>query len=274
MNPFFRFKCFRCADIAEASLQNCQQRYSELKKQQERRRRNLYKADFVHADSTRERLRDRLPISTGRFDLAFMQFAFHYSFESLEQAERLLQNVSECLRPGACFVGTTVDALQVMSRARHQNTNILQNDLFRIRLPIEVLDPSWKPPLFGFRYDFQLHECVDCPEFLVYFPVVIRLAAKFGLKLMYVRNFADYFAERYDDKNRALMIRMRSLQAYPLPSESDSVDSAGSEFEHADRYLRDRPHILQKDQRIGTLSASEWQIASLYCVFAFRKCDT
>jgi hypothetical protein len=40
------------------------------------------------------------------FDIVSCQFAFHYCFESLEQAECMLRNASERLKPGGYFIGT------------------------------------------------------------------------------------------------------------------------------------------------------------------------
>ena len=45
-----------------------------------------------------------------KLDLTSCQFAFHYSFETYEQAEMMLQNACEHLRPGGYFIGTTPDA--------------------------------------------------------------------------------------------------------------------------------------------------------------------
>ena len=39
-------------------------------------------------------------------DVVSCQFALHYSFESLPQAECMLKNASESLRPGGYFIGT------------------------------------------------------------------------------------------------------------------------------------------------------------------------
>ena len=49
-----------------------------------------------------------------RLDLVSCQFAFHYSFESLPQAEQMLANVSDNLEPGGYFIGTTTDAYDIM----------------------------------------------------------------------------------------------------------------------------------------------------------------
>lgn len=49
-----------------------------------------------------------------KLDLVSCQFAFHYSFESLPQAEQMLANVSCNLQPGGYFIGTTTDAYDIM----------------------------------------------------------------------------------------------------------------------------------------------------------------
>ena len=49
-----------------------------------------------------------------KLDLVSCQFAFHYSFESLPQAEQMLANVSSNLQPGGYFIGTTTDATDIM----------------------------------------------------------------------------------------------------------------------------------------------------------------
>lgn len=45
-----------------------------------------------------------------KLDLTSCQFAFHYSFESYDQADIMLKNACENLRPGGYFIGTTADS--------------------------------------------------------------------------------------------------------------------------------------------------------------------
>ena len=42
------------------------------------------------------------------------QFSFHYSFESLSQAETMVRNVAESLKLGGYFVLTCPDANKIM----------------------------------------------------------------------------------------------------------------------------------------------------------------
>ncbi len=48
-----------------------------------------------------------------KFDLTSCQFSFHYSFESYEQADRMMQNACECLRPGGYFIATTPNSYEL-----------------------------------------------------------------------------------------------------------------------------------------------------------------
>ena len=61
-----------------------------------------------------ERLRDRYENPGRRFHLTSCQFSIHYSFESYEKAHMMLRNACENILPGGYFIGTTVDANQLV----------------------------------------------------------------------------------------------------------------------------------------------------------------
>ncbi|KAK8787612.1 hypothetical protein V5799_022611 [Amblyomma americanum] len=101
-----------CADIAGTSLKHAEERYRELKERHHRQREagRIFQAEFIEADCTRVRLKDRYKHENITLDLVSCQFTFHYSFESLPQAQCMLRNAAECLAPGGYFIGTTPDA--------------------------------------------------------------------------------------------------------------------------------------------------------------------
>lgn len=63
-------------------------------------------------------------------------------------------------------------SLIVCNRARHRanGSKNFGNDVYNISLECET-DP---PPLFGGKYGFNLEGVVDCPEFLVHFPTLVK----------------------------------------------------------------------------------------------------
>ena len=121
----------KCKDIASTTLEQCQERYKKLKEEQSRRNRNkpIYTCEFFPADATRDTLRDELKNPNMLFDLAVIQFAYHYSFETIEQATKMLENASRNLREGGYFVGSTVNANRVVAATLAQKKLKLQKQL-------------------------------------------------------------------------------------------------------------------------------------------------
>lgn len=59
-------------------------------------------------------MQEKFKNSENQLDLTSCQFAFHYAFESYNQAEIMIRNACEKLRPGGYFIGTTPDANELV----------------------------------------------------------------------------------------------------------------------------------------------------------------
>lgn len=236
-------------DIAATSVERCKERYTTLP-----RRGSPFTAEFITADCTKSRVREKMQDVTMTLDLVSCQFAFHYCFESLSQAEVMLKNASECLRPGGRFLGTIPNAAEIIRRVRNEPKR-LSNDLFSLKMLCE--EPY---PLFGAKYDFKLDDVVDCPEFLVHFPTLVKMAKTFGLKLVQVRTLPQIFKD-HERSGRRLLGSMKALEPFPSPSGEQLGD--GEQYTHAKDDSVDKP--------VGTLSAPEWDVVSLYLAFVFEK---
>lgn len=196
-----------------------------------------------------------------KLDLVSCQFSFHYCFESLPQVECMLQNAAECLRAGGYFIGTIPDSADIVKRLRNCDSKIYQNDVFRIELDCD--EPY---PLFGAKYNFYLKDVVNCPEFLVHFPTLIKLAARAGLKFVHRERFSDYY-ERMKYEGKFLLKKMQALETYPA-RQGSSLSGPKEEYVHAETV------ILEKGLKtVGTLSKSEWEAISLYQIFVFEKME-
>nr|SVE70470.1 EOG090X07I2 [Daphnia similis]SVE71094.1 EOG090X07I2 [Daphnia similis]SVE71725.1 EOG090X07I2 [Daphnia similis] len=258
-----------CADIAETSIEQCKERYAKLK----HRSRQVFSAEFIAADCSKENIMERMENRELKLDLVSCQFAFHYSFESLPQAEQMLANVSCNLQPGGYFIGTTTDAYDIMRRlGRDENPENRKfgNSIFSVEFPPETnLDP---PPLFGAKYNFHLEEVVDCPEFLVNFPTFEKLALKYGLTLVQKTRFEDFVPQELE-RGKDLLMRMKALEAYPPFANQELVSQDHSDYLHAQEYLDSCSTAEGFHPKIGTLSKDEWEAVSLYLVYIFRKED-
>ncbi|XP_017775449.1 PREDICTED: mRNA cap guanine-N7 methyltransferase [Nicrophorus vespilloides] len=246
-----------CSDIAAVSLDQCKSRYETNK-----RNGSSYSIELIHADCTKVRLREKYADPSIKLDLVSCQFAFHYSFESLPQAECMIRNAAECLNPGGYFIGTIPDANELMSRRNKAGMNKFGNDVYKVSFECD----TDRPPLFGARYNFHLDGVVHCPEFLVHFPTLTELAKKYGLKLVNKEKFYNTF-ERLKLEGRNLLSNMSSLETYP--SDQSTVGTSPNDYTHAENFLKQNNE--DRRMKIGTLSKSEWEVSSIYLSFAFEK---
>lgn len=263
-----RIRHLICADIAETSVKHCQGRYEEMKMRQ-RDVRDVFSAEFHTADCSKIRLKNLYRDTGTQFDLTSCQFSFHYTFETYSQAKMMMTNACESLKEGGYFIGTIPNGNEIVRRLRDAKGLSFGNDVYNIKF----CDKS-DFPLFGCKYNFHLEGVVDCPEFLVYFPVFEELAKNQGMRLVYRKTFAEFFDENAS-RNKGLLSRMKALETYPpdkgtklMSDRAEDYLSAKCEYEHAEE-----ADGRSKDEakKIGTLSAAEWEATSLYDVFAFKK---
>ena len=166
-----------------------------------------------------------------------------------------MKNVSECLKPNGYFIGTIPDAYEIMKRQRMSQSDAFGNDIYEIKF---LSDPN-DLPIFGAKYNFHLEGVVDCPEFLVYFPALVKLAEKYSLKLVENVRFEDYFQQKIG-KGIALLDKMQAAERYGLHGNRNLSRSNEEEFRHAKDFLLQKGGYENR-KKCGTLSASEWEVA-------------
>ncbi|XP_059478329.1 mRNA cap guanine-N7 methyltransferase [Neocloeon triangulifer] len=248
-----------CADVAAVSMEHCESRYSDMKKKQ---RGPLFSAEFITCDCTKELLKDKFVDKQAKFNLVSCQFAFHYCFESLQQANCMMQNAAEKLEIGGYFIGTIPNAYEIVKRHKAVQKDTFGNEVYQITMQ----ESSSGYPLFGAMYNFHLQDVVECPEFLVHFPTLVKLADKHGLKLVEKMTFPEFYDKTHQD-GRFLLQKINALETYP-PGSEQTLLGKDEDYDHAREHLKRHPRA----QSLGTLSMSEWEATSLYLVFAFQKC--
>ncbi|XP_063155132.1 mRNA cap guanine-N7 methyltransferase isoform X2 [Candoia aspera] len=251
-----------CTDIAGVSVQQCEQRYQDMRNRG-RQNDRFFSVEFVTADSTKELLSKKYRDSNMYFDICSCQFVYHYSFETYEQADMMLKNACEQLSPGGYFIGTTPDSYELVKRLESSETNSFGNEIYTVKF-----QKKGDYPLFGCKYDFHLEQVVDVPEFLVYFPLLVDMAKKYGMKLLYKKTFWEFYEEKVKNvEHKILLQQMMALEKYPADEGSRSASHIKEDYEHAEMFKRDGKAKLP----FGTLSKPEWEAASIYLIFAFEK---
>ena len=255
-------------DIAEKSLDECRNRYHNPI-------RCNFDAEFIHLDATRKLIRDKNPGECLKHDMVSSQFVIHYSFESYSQANTFLQNVSDCLRAGGFFIGTTTDANEVVSRLKKSETDSFGNDIYNIKFHVDKRTAlkDW----FGVKFDFRLDNVVECPEFLISFDALVKLAKKHHLDLVFNQKFSDFF-DKYSEvpEYRKLISVMKALEIFYSKSLNKSNEITEEVYEKEYKRIK---RLTEKDefkeiddgQAYATISNSEWEAIQLYQCFAFVK---
>lgn len=250
-----------CADIADVSMKQCQQRYEDMRCRRDNE--YLFNAEFITADCSKELLAEKFHDPEMCFDMCSCQFACHYSFESLEQADMMLRNACERLNPGGYFIGTTPNSFELIRRLEASETESFGNEIYTVKF-----QKKGNYPLFGCKYDFNLEGVVDVPEFLVYFPLLTEMAKKYKMKLIYKKSFLEFYEEKIkNSENKMLLKRMQALEPYPANDNSKLASEKVGDYAHAAEYMKNSQVRLP----LGTLSKSEWEATSIYLVFAFEK---
>ncbi|XP_022646202.1 mRNA cap guanine-N7 methyltransferase-like isoform X1 [Varroa jacobsoni] len=248
-----------CADIAETSLQQAKERYMDNRNRAVRLGFDIFEAEFVAADCTRERLADKYSQSDIVFDVVSCQFTFHYCFESLTQARCMIRNISERLRKGGYFIGTTPNAYELVRRLKESDELSFGNDVYTV-----TFSSKEDFPLFGCKYNFQLEGVVDCPEFLVNFEMFKILAREQDLELVQRWTFEEFFNDFRNQEGASLLQKMNALETYP-------AHIGGSLAGHEHDYVHAHEIHKATGKQLGTLSKPEWEALTVYVAYAFVK---
>ena len=243
-----------CVDIAETSVQQAKDRYNQMK---QRNRGRIFKAEFFAADCTKTRLLEKYH-NTPKFDIVSCQFAFHYSFETQSQAECMVRNAAEHLKPGGYFIGTTPDANVIWERLKSGQTNNFGNSVYSVEFdqdsPLVAAAKQYSNgnethgkvagrmpkdlQTFGVGYNFHLEGVVDCPEFLVNFDALCDIADRHGLVLAGKQGFENFFKEKRHSREGAnLLRRINALEPYPPNHGVELVGDDNNSYPAATAYI-------------------------------------
>ncbi|KAL2483619.1 mRNA cap guanine-N7 methyltransferase 1 [Forsythia ovata] len=227
-------------DISDGSIEDCRTRYNGDADHHQRRRKFSFPARLMCGDCFEVRL-DTVLADDAPFDVCSCQFAMHYSWSTEARARRALANVSALLRPGGIFIGTMPDSNVIIKKLREAEGLAFGNSVYWVRFGEEFGEKKFKSSSpFGIQYSFHLEDAVDCPEWIVPFPVFKSLAEEYDLELVFVKNF-HVFVDEYLKKPEFVEL-MRRLGA-----------------------------LGDGNQDQSTLSPDEWEVAYLYLTFVLRK---
>jgi mRNA (guanine-N7-)-methyltransferase len=138
------------------------------------------------------------------FDVVSCQFALHYSFETEARARTAIKNISDHLVNGGHFIGTIPNSNRIVKTLRNIDGLSFGNSIYSV-----TFESKQHPSVFGHKYSFVLADAIDdCPEFLVHVPTFIQICKEYGLEVLIMRPFHEFF-EKNCTKGLDLLERMR-----------------------------------------------------------------
>ncbi|XP_054811743.1 mRNA cap guanine-N7 methyltransferase 1-like isoform X2 [Prosopis cineraria] len=227
-------------DVAEGSIEDCRIRYNGDADHHQQRKKFTFPARLICGDCYEVHL-DKVLANDAPFDVCSCQFALHYSWSTEARARRALANISALLRPGGIFIGIMPDANVIIKKLREAEGLAFGNSVYWVHFDEEFSDKKFKSSSpFGIKYKFHLEDAVDCPEWIVPFPVFKSLAEEYDFELVFSKNSHEFVHEFM--KKPEFVELMRRLGALGVGNRDQS-----------------------------TLSPDEWEVAYLYLTFVLRK---
>ncbi|KAJ1607432.1 RNA guanine-7-methyltransferase Abd1p [Cryptosporidium canis] len=204
------------------------------------------------------------------FEIISIQLSMHYMLINEETSFEFLKNISDHLKPGGFFIGSTISCDQIYYSMKHNSIKINCNDgsdncnefnddkqitkyvsgnsIYKISFDCNDWEKYFSDSIdlengiklfrteWGIKYDFWLIEHINQYEYVVPWESFCALANKVGLELVqYLNfpNFADFTQNNFPN------IRLSNW--------------------------------LNNPKNSGLITQQEKEVFALYCVFAFQK---
>jgi len=160
--------------------------------------------DFECGENKKEM--EKVFLSKFAFDIVSCQFAIHYFFESEITLRTFLQNVTDNLKVGGFFVGTSLDGKRVfelLKGLKKPAEGFVGDDLlWRIEKKYSLKTWAEKKPNLGQKIEV-LVSTIGIPheEYLVNYEYLKELALEYGLKVKKIRGFGEIYDGALKEKN-------------------------------------------------------------------------
>ena len=138
-------------------------------------------------------------LSKNQYDVVSVQFAIHYMFEDEIMIRTLLQNVTDNLKIGGYFIGTSLDGERVFDMLKDKNKEIgMVGDDLLWRIDKEYSLKKWdrKKANLGEKIEVFVSTIgIPHKEYLVNYDYLKELAKEYGLEVVSVRSFGEIYDE-------------------------------------------------------------------------------
>lgn len=155
-------------------------------------------------DYQAKELMKKIFLSKNQYDVVSVQFAIHYMFEDEITLRTLLQNVSDNLKIGGYFVGTSLDGQRVydLLAGKEKEIGLVGNDLlWSIKKEYDLKKWDSKKSNLGHKIGVFVSTIgIEHKEYLVNYDYLKELAKEYGLEIVSIKSFGEIYDEALDYK--------------------------------------------------------------------------
>jgi len=219
-------------DLSFESLKEAIRRYNASKLH--------FPAKFVCGDIAEKIVNRDFVLEDGvAYDLVSSQLTMQFAWTGERQVRTFFRNVTDRLEPGGYFIGTLPNPIKLMEHLvaspDHQTIQIGNICKIKFRQYLDKINQNTDP--YGIIYDVSLGEVMqDAPEYLISLPIFEKMAAEYGLQSKFFMDFQEFYLEYKNLPPYSTLLRIHNV-----PTSQEQIPPA------------------------------EWDVLSLYTVFAFQK---
>ena len=140
------------------------------------------------------------------FDIVSCQFSFHYFFENREKLDGVLSNVSNSLKKGGIYIGTTLDGKKVFDLLKKEKTVMKHKNsqlLWKISRKYDEDTFNDDETCLGYKVDVYMESIGKTnTEYLVNYNYLDKILQEYNLQIKEYIDFSDMFVELNKNKDK------------------------------------------------------------------------
>jgi len=156
-------------------------------------------------DGYNKNLLKKVILSKNQFDVVSMQYAIHYLCENEIKLRTFLQNVTDNLKIGGYFIGTSMDGgriYELLKDLKKPAEGIVGEDiLWRIDKKYQsIMKWDKKKPMLGHKIDVFINTIgIPHEEYLVNYEYLDEICKEYGFEKELIRSFGEIYNKGDDE---------------------------------------------------------------------------
>ena len=210
-------------DVAKENIENGMEMYKRTKRPKPFAQyiwgnsSKLIWPDFAAAmDGNAKQLMKKSILSKYMFDVVSTQFAIHYFFENEITLRTFLQNVTDNLKVGGYFIGTSFDGRRVFELLKGKKKPVEgfvdEKLLWKISKNYAAKAFNPKKANYGMQIDVFISSIgISHKEYLVNYDYLAELSKEYGLEMVSIQGFGDIYEKTIKEGKNMYLSEIKNM---------------------------------------------------------------